>query len=68
MPPINGGAADRDDYADTVITVYNGAERTMPDHRQAAREGAAASRRSTADDPSQTADIVVIVGNVTPKA
>ena len=65
VPPVNAGKADRDDYADTVITAYNGAADNMPETIKVLQDllGVTAV---TADDPSQTADIVVIVGKSSP--
>ncbi len=31
VPPVNGGHADRDDYQESVVTVYNGATDSMPE-------------------------------------
>jgi len=65
VPPVNGGKADRDDYADTVITAYNGAAESMPETIKVL-EDLLNVKAVTADDPSQTANIVVIVGKSTP--
>ena len=65
VPPVNAGKADRDDHADTVITAYNGAADDAPETIKVLEDlfGVTAV---TADDPSQSADIVVIVGKSTP--
>jgi LCP family protein required for cell wall assembly len=65
VPPVNAGKADRDDYPDTVITAYDGAADDMPETIKVLQDlfGVTAV---TADDPSQTADIVVIVGKSSP--
>lgn len=64
VPPINGGKADRDDYAGTVITLYNGAEATMPATVAALertfKDGGQEVRMAV--DPEQPADIVMTVG------
>jgi len=67
VPPIADGKADRKDYTGTLITVYNGAEETMPEtvtrlKRLFKDKGAEVV---FADDPEQGADIVVIVGEKT---
>ena len=71
VPPVNAGKADRDDYPDTVITAYNGAADDMPETIKLLEDQFGVTA-VTADDPSQTADIVVIVGksspNLKPKA
>ena len=53
VPPVNDGQADRNDYADTVITVYNGAEQDMPATVKVLQE-AFKDTIVTADDPAQT--------------
>ena len=67
VPPVADGKADSKDYVDTLITVYNGAEEVMPEtvtrlKRVFKDKGA---ELVFADDPDQTADIVVIVGEKT---
>ena len=61
VPPVNGGAADRDDYTESVITVYNGAAASAPETIRTL-EKLLSVDAVAADDPDQTADIVVIVG------
>jgi LCP family protein required for cell wall assembly len=65
VPPVNGGAADRDDYADSVITVYNGAESTAPETIDTL-EKLLKVEAVQATEPAQTAGIVVIVGKGAP--
>jgi hypothetical protein len=65
VPPIDGGAADRADYTETVITVYNGAEAAMPT-TIAFLEKTFKVTATTATDEAQQADIVVVVGRETP--
>jgi LCP family protein required for cell wall assembly len=65
VPPVNGGAADRDDHTDTVITVFNGRSGELPE-TIAALEKAFGITVVTADDPAQEADVVVVVGTETP--
>jgi LCP family protein required for cell wall assembly len=67
VPPVADGKADSKEYVDTLITVYNGAEEVMPEtvsrlKRVFKDKGA---EIVFADDPDQTADIVVIVGEKT---
>ncbi|MET0773345.1 MAG: LCP family protein [Candidatus Limnocylindrales bacterium] len=65
VPPVNGGAADRNDYDTSVITVYNGtgesATETIKELERRLKVDAI-----EADDPEQTAGIVVIVGKGAP--
>ncbi len=65
VPPVNGGAADRDDYDSTVITVYNGiresATETIKELERRLKVDAV-----DAEDPDQAAGIVVIVGKGAP--
>lgn len=65
VPPVNGGAADRDDYRESAITVYNGAAESAPETINALEKlmGVTAVE---AEDPAQTANIVVIVGRGAP--
>ncbi len=67
VPPVADGKADSKDYVDTLITVYNGAQEIMPEtvtrlKRVFKDKGA---ELVFADDPDQTADIVVIIGEKT---
>jgi LCP family protein required for cell wall assembly len=64
VPPINGGAAASDDFTDTVITVYNGAEQAMPT-TIASLEQKFGVPAATAEDPAEEADIVIVVGSRT---
>ncbi|MFN8624218.1 MAG: LCP family protein [Chloroflexota bacterium] len=61
VPPVNGGAADRSDYTDTVITVYNGAEQAMPETISFLEDTLGVTAQTATDD-TQQADIVIIVG------
>lgn len=65
VPPVNGGAADRDDYGESAITVYNGFAVSAPETIRALEKlmGVTAVE---ADDPSQSANIVVVVGKGAP--
>ncbi len=65
VPPVNAGKADRADYADTVITAYNGAADDMPETLKLL-EGTFGVTTVKVDDPNQTADFVVIVGKSSP--
>jgi LytR cell envelope-related transcriptional attenuator len=65
VPTAGGGRADRSDYAQTVMTVYNGAEADMIGTIAALEEtlGVTAVLK---DDKLVTADIIVITGTGTP--
>jgi LCP family protein required for cell wall assembly len=65
VPPVNGGAADRDDYAESVITVYNGAESSAPETIETLVKLLKVSAVQQ-QDPERTAGIVVIVGKGAP--
>lgn len=65
VPPVNGGAADRDDYKESVVTVYNGASDSAPETVKAL-EKLMGVDAVTAEDPAQAANIVVIVGEGAP--
>ncbi len=65
VPPVNGGAADRDDYQESVITVYNNAAGSAPETIKELEQLMGVSAVE-ADDPSQVANIVVIVGRGAP--
>ncbi len=65
VPPVAGGAADRTDYTETVLRVYNGAQDEMP-ATIAFLEKTFKVTAEPVDDPAQEADIVVIVGSRTP--
>lgn len=65
VPPVNGGAADRSDYTAPAIIAYNGADQNMPTTLQVLQSELGVTA-TTATDPSQTADIVVIVGSQMP--
>ena len=65
VPPVNAGAADSSDFTETVITVYNGAEQAMPS-TIAFLERTFDVTAVTAEDPTQEADIVIVVGTGTP--
>jgi LCP family protein required for cell wall assembly len=65
VPPVNNGQADRTDYADTVITFYNGAEQDMPATVKLLQDALKVTI-VTADDPAQTANAVVIIGDSAP--
>ncbi|MCY7419813.1 MAG: LCP family protein, partial [Chloroflexi bacterium] len=66
VPPVNAGKADRGDYPSTVITAYNGAQNDMPETIKVLEQELGV-KAVTADDPAQTANIVVIVGKDTPR-
>lgn len=65
VPPVNSGRAPSNDYSKAVITVYNGKADQFPQTMKAL-ESALKAKAVEADDPSQEADIVVIVGTNTP--
>jgi LCP family protein required for cell wall assembly len=64
VPPVNSGFADRRDYTNTVITAWNGAQ---DDDSTTLSLLAKLFKVTpvTADDPTQTADITVVVGTST---
>lgn len=64
VPPIAGGAADRDDYAKTVIIAWNGAEKAMPDAAKVLAD-AMGAKLTPREDPAAEADFTVIVGSTT---
>ena len=64
VPPVNGGTADRTDYATTTIIAWNGAQDTKPDTAQALAD-AFGVKITAQTDPSATADFTVIVGSTT---
>ena len=65
-PSTNGGRASRQDYATTVVTVYNGAEADLTESVKLLEElfGVAAVLK---DDPNVKVDIVLITGTASPK-
>ena len=65
VPTSGGGRADRSDYTQTVVTVYNGAEEEMVE-TIAALEKALGVKVVLKDDPLVTADVIVITGSKTP--
>ena len=66
VPSANGGRADRSDYADTIVTFYNGAEATMPETVRMLQSTFGVTI-TTATDPTVKADIIVITGAKTPQ-
>ncbi len=67
VPPVDDGKADSEDYSNTLITVYNGAEEAMPEtfarlKRVFKDKGAEVVLEEDAD---QAADFVVVVGDKT---
>lgn len=66
VPSAGGGRADRQDYATTVVTVYNGAETRLPESI-AVLEAIFKVQVLERDDPTVKADIVVITGRNTPQ-
>jgi LCP family protein required for cell wall assembly len=65
VPPVNGGAADRNDYEESVITVYNGGASSAPQTVKAI-EKLMGVKAVEAEDPEQAATIVVTVGKGAP--
>ena len=65
VPPIAEGHADADDYTDTVITIYNGAAGDLPLTLKKLQQTFKDADIVEADDSSQLANIVIIVGNKT---
>ncbi len=64
VPPVSGGAADRDDHPRTVLVAWNGAERTMPIAASVLAD-AMHVKVQPREDPEATADFTVIVGGTT---
>jgi LCP family protein required for cell wall assembly len=65
VPTVNRGRADRVDYDNTVVTVYNGAESHLPATVRAL-EQAFGVKAVLVADPSVTVDVTVITGQRTP--
>jgi LCP family protein required for cell wall assembly len=65
VPPIDGGRADRSTYTEPVVTVYNGAAEAIPETVSYLEESFGVSAVE-ATDPSQAAQVVVVVGSETP--
>ena len=61
VPPVNAGAADRDDYTKTVIIAWNGAKDALPLAGQVLSD-ALGVKVVAQDDPEADADYTVIVG------
>jgi polyisoprenyl-teichoic acid--peptidoglycan teichoic acid transferase len=67
VPPVDGGKADANDYTNTVITFYNGAEEDMPATAKRLKQTFGDKEREivSVDDPDAEADVVVVVGTKT---
>lgn len=67
VPPVNGGRADNNEYANAVITFYNGAEDRMPETAKKIKRTIKDKGFEvvSVDDPDAEADVVVIVGDKT---
>ena len=65
VPPIAEGRADNSDYKDTVITIYNGAAGDLPLTLKKLQQTFKGAEVIEADDSSQIANVVVIVGSKT---
>ncbi len=65
VPTSGGGRADRSDYTQTVVKVYNGAEEEMVE-TIAALEKALGVKVVLKNDPLVSADVIVITGTKTP--
>ena len=66
IPSTNGGRASRQDYATTVVTVYNGAQADLPESI-ALLEKLFGVEVVLKEDPNVSVDIIVITGKATPK-
>ena len=64
VPPIGGGAAERDDYPKAVIVAWNGAQERMPLAGRVLTD-AMNVRVVARDDPEAVSDYTVIVGSST---
>jgi len=67
VPPINDGKAESNDYSNTVITIYNGAEELMPETVTKIKRVFNDEGREIIflDDPDAAADVVIVVGKKT---
>jgi len=67
VPPINDGKAESNDYSNTVITIYNGAEELMPETVTKIKRVFKDEGREIIflDDPDAAADVVIVVGKKT---
>jgi len=65
VPPLNGGRADQLTYPGTVVTFYNGAEARMPETVRVL-EATFGVQIVPRNDPTVTADVIVITGKTTP--
>ena len=65
VPEANRGRADRTDYENTVITVYNGSESRIPQTIRAL-EQAFGVKAVLKTDTAVSADVIVITGTRTP--
>ncbi|MET1233036.1 MAG: LCP family protein [Candidatus Limnocylindrales bacterium] len=65
VPTAGGGRANRSDHAQSVVTVYNGAQTEMVE-TIAALEQAMGVKVVLRNDPVVTADVIVITGAATP--
>jgi polyisoprenyl-teichoic acid--peptidoglycan teichoic acid transferase len=64
VPPLGGGKAESDDFANTVITFYNGAEESMPETASRLTRTLKDKGRELRylEDAAAAADIVITVG------
>jgi polyisoprenyl-teichoic acid--peptidoglycan teichoic acid transferase len=64
VPPLGGGRAESDDFANTVITFYNGAEESMPETASRLTRTLKDKGRELRylEDEAAAADIVITVG------
>jgi LCP family protein required for cell wall assembly len=65
VPPVNAGRAETDDYTDTVITVLNGREADFPETIKLLQRTFGV-QAVTAEDPTERAGILVVVGRKSP--
>jgi hypothetical protein len=65
VPTANGGRADRQTYAQTLVTVYNGAEARLPETVRVLEQTLGVTVALKVD-PAVKADVIVITGAATP--
>ena len=67
VPPVNDGKAESNDFAGTVVRVYNGADEAMPETFKRIK-GALKDKQRTVEfieDENAQADFIVVVGSKT---
>jgi polyisoprenyl-teichoic acid--peptidoglycan teichoic acid transferase len=67
VPPVNDGKAEASDFGSTVIRVYNGADKDMPETFKKLKSALNDKKRTVEliDDENAQADFIVVVGSKT---